>query len=303
MLTVDRKSGTIGGMARPLADGTPGRATLAVAAWLDTCRSSNTRAAYRSDLTQFAVWCQGAGDVDLLAASADDIARYRTACEMAGAAPSTVARRLSAIASFAAHTGRGTAREAVPKTARPAVEPSSTADPLTDYQADTLLEAADRLDSRHGALVRLLMLDGLKVGEAVAADADDVAGRSPRLRLTLRSRPPRVLSLDPDTARVVSAYLGRRRTGPLFLNERRGRVPERLTRYGVDYLVKQVARAAGLASPLSANTLRRRYMVAAYAGGAAVDEIRHQAGHSSIRTTRRYLADPPTEPTTGRRGS
>jgi site-specific recombinase XerD len=87
-------------------------------------------------------------------------------------------------------------------------------------------------------------------------------------------------------------YLGRRRTGPLFLNERHGRVPARLTRYGVDYMIKQVAHAAGLAASVSANTLRRRYVMAAYADGASVDEICRQTGHRSARTTRRYLGDP-----------
>jgi integrase len=285
-------------MTGPPSDATANQVTVAVAAWLETCRSANTRAAYRSDLSQFAIWCQGAGRVDLLTVGADDVARYRTACEVAGAAPSTVARRLSAIASFAAHTGAGTAREALPRIARPAVEPSGAA-ALTTDEAVALLDAADRIDARHGALIRLLMLDGMKVGEAVAADADDVAGRSPRLRLTLRTRPRRVLVLDPDTARVVSAYLGRRRTGPLFRSERRGRVPERLTRFGVDYMIKQVARSAGLAVSVSANTLRRRFLIAAYVDGASADEIRRQAGHSSARTTRRYLPDPPTEPPKG----
>jgi site-specific recombinase XerD len=79
----------------------------------------------------------------------------------------------------------------------------------------------------------------------------------------------------------------------LLLSERRGRVPGRLTRFGVDYLVKQVAQAAGLDQAVSGNTLRRRYVMAAHAGGTDLDRIRLNVGHADRRTTRRYL-DPDT---------
>ena len=155
-----------------------------------------------------------------------------------------------------------------------------------------MLASADELGTRHGALIRLLMLEGLKVGEVVAADAHDVRGRPPRLRLGLRSRPPREITLDQRTAAVLSKYLGRRRLGPLFVGEGGGRERNRLTRFGVDYLVKQVARAARLAPTVSGNTLRRRYVIAAHADGTSLHDIRKNAGHVSERTTRRYLERP-----------
>jgi len=81
-----------------------------------------------------------------------------------------------------------------------------------------------------------------------------------------------------------------------LLSERRGREPDRLKRFGVDYLVKQVAQAAGLEQPISGNTLRRRYVIAADANGADLDEIRANAGHADRRTTRRYLNPDVTVP-------
>jgi integrase/recombinase XerD len=294
MLTHQAELGMMSGMARP-RDTDPQQAAIAVAAWLDACRTSNTRAAYRSDLAQFAAWCAVDGEIDLLAVTADDVARYRAACEVTGAAPSTVARRLSAIASFGVFANNsGAAVESFAAGSRPVVEPRSTADALTDSDAEALLESADELGARHGALIRLLMLDGLKVGEVVAADADDVHGRAAELRLALGSR-PREISLDRRTAGVLSKYLGRRRRGPLFLGESGGRARRRLTRFGVDYMVKQVARAARLAPTVSGNTLRRRYVIAAHADGVSLDDIRKNAGHVSERTTRRYLAHPVRE--------
>jgi site-specific recombinase XerD len=265
----------------------------AVTAWLENYRSPHTRAAYRADLHHFGEWSR-AQRVNPLALDEDDLRRYRAACEAEGAGPATVARRLSAIASFGsfAHE-RGTAL-AAPRIERPTVAASSTTGSLSPDDAAALLAVADQMNPRAALVVRLLMLDGLKVGEAVDADATDVSGRPPLMRLTLRAAPVRVIQLHPDTADLVAAYLGRRREGPLLLSEHRARVTERLTRFGVDYLLKQAAETAGIAGAVSANTLRRRFVTAAHERGEDLDGIRHSAGHADARTTRRYL-DPDRE--------
>jgi site-specific recombinase XerD len=270
---------------------------LAVAGFLDACRSANTRDAYRADLSHLAAWCRDLGSLDLLTIDAADVARYRTECELAGASAATVARRLSAITSFGAYAaahGTRSALAADTEITRPSVESSSTAEILSDADADALLAAADRISRRSAVLIRLLMLDGLKVGEVIRADASDVAGRSPHMRLRLQDRTTRTIALHADSATALRRYLGRRRNGPLLLSERRGRRPERLTRFGVDYLVKQVAQAAGLDQAISGNTLRRRYVMAAHSDGTDLDRIQHNTGHADRRTTRRYLdPDPP----------
>ena len=267
--------------------------TLAVAGFLQTRRSVNTEAAYRLDLRHLAAWCADGGAVDLLTISAADLARYRTACELAGASPATVARRLSAMTSFgsyAAEQGLEPALGTAPDLERPPLESASTADVISDADADALLRAADEIGTRSGALIRLLMLDGLKVGEVIRADAADLEGRAPRMTLAVARRGTRKLVLDRDTAVAVRRYLGTRRDGPLLLSERRGRPPERLTRFGIDYLIKQVARGAGVEPTVSGNTLRRRCVMAAHAQGTDLDAIRRNVGHSGRRTTRRYLA-------------
>jgi integrase/recombinase XerD len=280
------------GMAGDAPDPNTARVTLAIAGFLDACRSSNTRSAYRTDLRHVAAWCRGREALDLLTIDAADVVRYRTECELAGASPATVARRLSALTSFGAYAaanGGAPALTADSEIARPTVESSSSAELLTDGDAEVLLAAADRIGRRAAVLIRLLMLDGLKVGEVIRADASDVSGRPPRMTLQLHDRRARTIDLHPDTGSAMRRYLGDRREGPLLLSERRGREPGRLTRFGLDYLVKQVAHAAGLEQSVSGNTLRRRYVIAADADGTDLDEIRDNAGHADRRTTRRYL--------------
>lgn len=281
------------------------QATLAVAGFLAACRSANTRSAYQADLGHIAAWCREGGSLDLLTIDAADVARYRTACELAGAGSATVSRRLSAVASFgafAAANGADPALEAQPHIARPVVVSESTAEVLSDTDAEALLAAADRLSRRSGVVIRLLMLDGLKVGQVIRADVSDVKGRPPRVTLDVRDRKMRTIALHPETGVWARRYLGRRREGPLILSERRGRSPERLSRFGIDYLVKQAAHGAGLHQTVSGNTLRRRYVMAAHADGDDLDDIRDNAGHADRRTTRRYLAARVSETVTRPKG-
>lgn len=259
-----------------------------VAAWLKQYASAQTRSAYRTDVDHFGAWARSE-QVNPFAVSPDELRRYRAACENRGAAPATVARRLSAIASFGAFAHAQGAGLPAPRIERPALAPSSTTEPLNDDQAAALVAAADRMNRRSGVLVRLLMLDGLKASEAVIADACDLQGRPPRLTLTVRTRMQRVIELHPDTARLLAAYLGQRRNGPMLLSDHRARVTERLTRYGVDYIVKQAADAAHITGAVSANTLRRRFLMHAHDRGDHIDGIRSSAGHADARTTRRYF--------------
>jgi site-specific recombinase XerD len=261
-----------------------------LAGWLENYDSRHTRAAYRSDLEHFSRWSI-AERVDPFDLDAADVQRYRAACEASGVRPSTVARRLSAIASFAAFALQHGYSLGAPRVDRPVVPVPSSTGSLSDDDATAILAAADNMNPRSALLVRLLVLDGLKIGEAVAADAADVSGRPPHMTLTLHGAIARDVQLHNETAASLAAYLGKRRRGPLLLSEHRARISERLTRFGVDYVIKQAAEIAGISGPVSGNTLRRRFVAAAYERGEDLDDIRQNAGHADVRTTRRYLPD------------
>jgi len=257
-----------------------------VADWLATRRSANTRAAYGTDVREFARWC-AEHEEDPLDFDARALRRYRSTVERSGASSATVARRLSAIASFGTFAAARDRTLEFSDVTRPSVEPRAAPEVLGDREAAALLAAADAIAVRAALLVRLLMLDGLKVGEAAAADVADVTGRPPRMALTVGSR---MIPLHPDTATALHAYVARRRSGPLLLSEGRARRSDRLSRFGIDFVIKEVARAAGVTGSVSGNSLRRRYVVAAHAEGTAVEDIRRRAGHADVRTTRRYLS-------------
>jgi len=220
-------------------------------AWLATMGSANTRAAYSRDLQVFISWTSSTG-VAPLAATSVHIEAFRIHCEAAGASPATVHRRLSALSSFYRHAA-GDEPNPVDGTARPAAAASAT-ERLAPVEAALVWAAACHLGPKTAALVGLIMHDGMKSGEVLPLDVTDVRfGAGPAVvSLASASR-----TVDPRTSAPLRRYVGTRRAGPLFLGDNPTRQPARLTRFGVDYLVKRAGVAAGLTTPLTVNVLRR----------------------------------------------
>ena len=65
--------------------------------------------------------------------------------------------------------------------------------------------------------------------------------------------------LAPRTARTIDLAIGERTDGPVFL-ARDGR---RLNRHGAGRIVRQIARRAGIAKPVTPHTLRHAFITAA----------------------------------------
>jgi site-specific recombinase XerD len=262
-----------------------------VEGWLSALASDNTRDAYRRDLQVFETWC-AAEDQAPLKADRGEIDRYRDACGDRGAGPATIARRLSALSSFYAHAVAAHAVGCNPleQVARPApvAGPQPT---LDEADALALVDAAVADGPKVTVLVALLLVEGMKLGETLALDADHVTGSGWAMRATVARRgQPQAVVLDGRTATAIAHYLAGRTTGPLLLGDSPTQ-PDgaRLTRFGADFLIKRVAARAGVAGSVSANTLRRSYINLSHREGKAVESIRRHVGHSSIRETRRYI--------------
>ncbi|MGE4086437.1 MAG: tyrosine-type recombinase/integrase [Vicinamibacterales bacterium] len=262
-----------------------------VAAFGARQQSANTSAAYRHDLHRFGDWC-AQQQLAPLEAAAPDVDRYRAECEAQGLSPATVSRRLASLSSFFsfAVTEGDLSVSPLAGTERPDAVPSGTV-ALDGAQMAAMIAAGARLGAKTELLVDLLLLDGLKLGEVLAANAEDLADDG---TLTVHRRRGAVdLDLQDATAAAVGAYLDGRRQGPLLLSDSPTHEPARLTRFGADYLLKRAAEAAGITQAVSANVLRRSYVGSAHRRGDSVEDIRNHLGHQDSRTTRRHL-DPST---------
>lgn len=259
--------------------------------WLDDLSSARTRDAYGRDVDAFEVWCEAKG-LSLLEAGEAEVSQYRDDCGAAGALPATVARRLSALASFYEHARAAQAVSSNPVDGVDRPEPSTGAQPsgLDEGDALALLDAAATVGPKAVVLVALLMLEGMKLAEALGLDIEQLHGSGWGMRATVvRRGSQQDLTLDGRTARAITAYLGGRTHGPLLVGESPTQTSSaRLTRFGADFLLKRAASQAGLA-PVSANTLRRTYIGLSHRDGAGVEEISRRVGHATARDTRRYL--------------
>lgn len=269
-----------------------GRFERLAAGWLAGLLNERTRVAYGGDLERFRSWLESDGVASPLDATSRQVVRFRDALESDGEAGSTMARRLSALRSFyrfATSQGEVTSSPAIRGGVGPG--PGSKAR-LGNDDIVGLRAAAERLGSRTAALIGLLLFNGMRLDEVLATDVLDVYVRPGTMTITVNRRDVSpTVEIDHWTAGALSRYIGKRRAGPLLLGQSPTRPAGRLTRFGADYLIKQASSGAGIAPPMSANTLRRTFVERAQADGLTMEEIRDRLGHRDVRTTMRHLPE------------
>ncbi len=268
------------------------RQRAALDEWLSTQESANTRSAYRSDLKTFGTWCVGKGMIPLTADTTALIA-FQAARREAGDSDATIRRRWSALSSFYDHVVQQQLRSSNPSAGvdRPKVpvgDPSPTM-ALSDAAVASYRRTAAALDPRLEALVALLVCDGLKVSEALALDIADVSGRSTTTITVRRRGQSQRVVLDHDSARALRRCIGKRRAGPVFVNEQSSRSegPRRLSRFGADHLIRKL-RTGASNEQVTANALRRFHISTNQRAGIALDDVRAGAGLADTRSVRRF---------------
>ncbi|MFC4068432.1 tyrosine-type recombinase/integrase [Actinoplanes subglobosus] len=286
---------------------TPGPTRLAelTTMWLSRQRSAHTRTAYRRDLWQWGDWCAATGRNPLTARAADldawIVEQRATGARGRPAAESTIARRLSAVASWYDYLLVNTAADPEPlishnpaqAAARPRIDPDdSNTVGLDRPEADRLLAQARADSLTSHAVILLLLVAGLRVGSAIDARIEDLrVDRGHRvLNLTVKGGRRRRVPLPPVLAHAIDEMLTERGNpagGPLFV------APSGLPIYElyVYRLIRRLARRAGLASAdaLSPHSLRHTAITEILdATGGDLRRAQDFAGHADPRTTRRY---------------
>ncbi len=161
---------------------------------------------------------------------------------------------------------------------------------------------------RDRALLELLYAAGLRIGEALGLDVDDlsleggyvrVIGKGDRERLVpvgepaldalerwlSEARPPWAAKARGSSTGAWAARAGAPdRGGPLFVSSR----GTRLGRMAAWRVVQRAADAAGLAAHVTPHTLRHSFATHLLEGGADLRVVQELLGHASIDTTQLY---------------
>ena len=167
---------------------------------------------------------------------------------------------------------------------RPKVYPSEGRG-LDRGELGRFLFTAERYDPDHAALAALLGLNGLRVSEACATDAEDLGfDRGHRtLRIIGKGNKPAVIPLVPRVARTIDLAVGERCEGPI-LHRHDG---QRLDRRTAHRWVRSIGKRAGL-GVVHPHMLRAAFIMAALDAGVPLRDVQIAARHADPRTTTIY---------------
>lgn len=256
-------------------------------AWLLSLRSANTRAAYKRDLLTFVGFCDSL-NVEPLTAGREVVDLYRVEIEGQGLAPSTVARRLSAVTSFYAYTlGRGLiVANPAAGVVRPRVGGESATLGLDKVEAVAFLQAAAQAGPRDEVLACLLLLNGLRVSEVIGLTIDSLDSERGYQFVTVvgKGGGTRKAPLSPRTLDAIERATAGRDSGPILL----GRNGGPMSRHAASRVVSRLAFAAGIPKVISPHSCRHAYVTLSLDAGVPLRDVQDGAGHASPTTTRRY---------------
>ena len=168
---------------------------------------------------------------------------------------------------------------------RPRAPDESSFSGLDRDQLRAVLRVAEADGPRSHALVCLLGLNGLRVSEAVAADAAALGWERGHRTLRVVGKGGKVATvpLAPRTAAAVADVLGDRESGPV-LPTRTGKPMDRHAAWKV---VRRLARSAGI-TDVSPHRFRHAFVTNALEAGVPLHVVQDGARHADPRTTQRY---------------
>ncbi len=257
--------------------------------------STNTQAAYRRDLRDFAEWLAGRPAATL---TVRDLGDYLAWLAKRGLARASIARQAATLRTFYAFLQlEGVVAESQAELLAPGRPDDVIPGTLSPGQVDRLLEAPDArtlTGLRDRAVLELLYATGCRASEVSGMRLADVHLQEKFCTCRGKGDKERVVPLG----RRAVAALGR------WFEEVRGRFSaraggqpawavlsargNRLSRMRIWEIVQEHAAAAGIPPGIGPHTLRHSFATHLVAGGVDLRHVQEMLGHASIATTQRY---------------
>jgi integrase/recombinase XerD len=253
--------------------------------------ASNTVAAYRRDLGQYAAFLKGREPTTGL------VVEYVATLHGSALAPSTVARKIASLRGLHRFlVGEGlTSSDPTTLIETPRL-PRRLPKALSVEEVFRLLDTPDPatpLGRRDSALLEFMYATGARVAETVGLDLDAIDLVERTAIVTGKGSHQRIVPVGAHAVSAIERYLPDRMRlkgsspdpGALFLSSR-GR---RLSRQGVWVIVKRHALRADIdRDRISPHVLRHSAATHMVEGGADLRTVQEMLGHASISTTQAY---------------
>jgi len=263
-------------------------------------RSPHTVRAYRGDVERLLRYAREHGATDVADLDLADLRGWLAAEGAGGRARTTLARRAASARVFTAWAFRRGLmptdpgdRLATPAAHRtlPGVLKQAEASALLDVAA-TAADDGDPVHLRDRVLLELLYATGMRVGELVGLDLDDVDPGRRTVRVLGKGAKERVVPYGAPAQHALDAWLseGRPRLltaasgAALLLGARGGRLDQRAARDVVHRMLRHVPDAPDLGP----HGLRHSAATHLLEGGADLRSVQEILGHATLATTQVY---------------
>jgi integrase/recombinase XerD len=265
------------------------------ALWIEDGLSSNTLAAYRRDLTLYAMWLAQAHGKAIDATTENDLREHAIA-QHAHSKATSANRRLTVFKRYFRWALREHLVQADPTLKLlSAKQPLRVPKTLSEAQVEALLQAPDvdiPLGLRDRTMLELMYASGLRVSELVTLKSVHLSLSEGVLRVTGKGAKERLVPFGEEAhswlqrylAEARSTILGGQASDALFVTARGGP----MTRQMFWQLIKKHALQGGVQVPLSPHTLRHAFATHLLNHGADLRAVQMLLGHADISTTTIY---------------
>lgn len=250
--------------------------------------------AYRQALSAFAVQ---KGAKTWHDCSADDFRDYLFAAMKKKQARSYIRLQFSAFRTFYRFLveRKGLTRDPVRELELPKAEKKLPL-VLTRQQIDELLSAPLRapkersaptwMPLRDAAIMEVFYSSGLRLAELASLNVADVDMYTESVRVLGKGRKERVCPVGAPALKAVSRYraAAKVQSGPLFINNRGGRISTR----SIWLVLKRYLKHTSIPISLSPHKLRHSFATHLLDGGADLRSVQALLGHASLSTTQIY---------------
>lgn len=248
-----------------------------------------TRTNYANNLKHYFAWCEGRG-LDPLEAERAHIEIYsRWMEEHEGKMLSTVAGQIGTINRFYhfAVVDRYLPYNPCEFVRRPTVPRVSTTNSFSRSELLALLDAAQKSGPRDHALMCIGGLNGLRVGEVVALNIEDLSRQGGYVTLKVKREKngeTPLIPLSPRTSWAFEQATYGRTAGPVFLT----REGTRMDKAAANRVLKRLAKEIGVTKRVSFHSLRHSFITLALDAGVPVRDVQNSVGHRDSRQVAYY---------------